>query len=96
MATNYNSGTPNGGMDTLTVGGFGGGGGGLAPSTTATAIAGGQSAAAAAAAAAAKKPVRRPGVKVQPDRPVRALYCLGLNNPLRKLCIAIVEWKYPL
>lgn len=89
MANNYDSGTPNGGMDTLKVGG-----GGLAPSTTATAIAGGQSA--AAAAAASKRPVRRTGVKVQPERPVRALYCLGLKNPLRKLCITIVEWKYPL
>lgn len=46
-------------------------------------------------AAAAKKPVRRTG-KAQPDRPVRALWCLGLKNPLRKLCIEIVEWKYPL
>jgi voltage-dependent calcium channel L type alpha-1D len=27
------------------------------------------------------------------DRPVRALFCLGLKNPLRKLCIDIVEWK---
>lgn len=27
------------------------------------------------------------------DRPIRALYCLGLKNPLRKLCIDIVEWK---
>ncbi|XP_074644176.1 muscle calcium channel subunit alpha-1-like [Tubulanus polymorphus] len=26
-------------------------------------------------------------------RPVRALYCLSLENPLRKLCIGIVEWK---
>lgn len=41
-----------------------------------------------------KRPVRRSG-KPQPERPTRALYCLGLKNPLRKLCIAIVEWKYP-
>lgn len=40
-----------------------------------------------------KKPVRRAGVKVQPDRPARALFCLTLKNPLRKLCIDIVEWK---
>lgn len=92
MANNYNPGTPNGGMDTLTVGGFGGGGGGLAASTTATAIAGGQ----CAAAGASKRPVRRGAVKVQPERPIRALYCLGLNNPIRKLCITITEWKYPL
>uniref|UniRef100_A0A1B0DHL2 Ion transport domain-containing protein n=1 Tax=Phlebotomus papatasi TaxID=29031 RepID=A0A1B0DHL2_PHLPP len=39
-----------------------------------------------------KKPVRRGG-KPQPDRPVRALFCLGLKNPIRKLCIDIVEWK---
>lgn len=42
---------------------------------------------------APKKPVRRAGVKPQPDRPVRALFCLTLKNPLRKLCIDIVEWK---
>uniref|UniRef100_A0A8D8A3I2 Voltage-dependent L-type calcium channel subunit alpha-1D n=1 Tax=Culex pipiens TaxID=7175 RepID=A0A8D8A3I2_CULPI len=41
-----------------------------------------------------KKPVRRAGVKVQPDRPARALFCLTLKNPLRKLCIDIVEWKF--
>ncbi len=48
--------------------------------------------AAAAQPAPPKRPVRR-GVKPQPDRPVRALFCLGLKNPLRKLCIDIVEWK---
>lgn len=45
-------------------------------------------------AAAQKKPVRRGG-KAQPDRPVRALFCLGVKNPLRSLCISVVEWKYP-
>jgi hypothetical protein len=45
-----------------------------------------------AAPAAPKRPVRRGG-KPQPDRPERALYCLTLKNPLRKLCISIVEWK---
>ncbi|XP_063220472.1 muscle calcium channel subunit alpha-1 isoform X4 [Bacillus rossius redtenbacheri] len=39
-----------------------------------------------------KRPVRRPG-KAPPDRPVRALFCLPLKNPIRKLCIDIVEWK---
>ncbi|KAG5668929.1 hypothetical protein PVAND_016838 [Polypedilum vanderplanki] len=39
-----------------------------------------------------KRPVRRGG-KVQPDRPKRALFCLTLKNPIRKLCIDIVEWK---
>lgn len=28
-------------------------------------------------------------------RPTRALFCLTLRNPIRKLCIGIVEWKYP-
>lgn len=41
-----------------------------------------------------KRPVRRPG-KQLPDRPQRALCCLTLKNPLRKLCIDVIEWKYP-
>lgn len=41
-----------------------------------------------------RKPPRR-GPKVQQERPKRALFCLTLKNPLRKLCIDIVEWKYP-
>uniref|UniRef100_A0A803TT04 Voltage-dependent L-type calcium channel subunit alpha n=1 Tax=Anolis carolinensis TaxID=28377 RepID=A0A803TT04_ANOCA len=28
-----------------------------------------------------------------PPRPPRALFCLTLQNPVRKACIAIVEWK---
>lgn len=60
------------------------------PSTTATAVA--AAAAASTAGVPTKRPVRRGG-KVQPERPVRALYCLGLKNPIRKLCITIVEWK---
>ena len=28
-------------------------------------------------------------------RPAKALFCLTLNNPIRKLCINVVEWKYP-
>ncbi|XP_070559615.1 voltage-dependent L-type calcium channel subunit alpha-1D-like isoform X5 [Ptychodera flava] len=28
-----------------------------------------------------------------PTRPPRALFCLTLDNPLRRLCISIVEWK---
>lgn len=52
----------------------------------------GQNAAAAATPAPPKRPVRRGG-KPQPDRPQRALFCLTLKNPLRKLCIDIVEWK---
>jgi len=30
-----------------------------------------------------------------PIRPPRALFCLTLKNPVRKLFIDIVEWKYP-
>lgn len=41
-----------------------------------------------------KRPIRRPG-KQLPDRPQRALCCLTLKNPLRKLCIDVIEWKYP-
>ena len=68
-----------------------------APSTTATAAnnkSGGTQAEKAAAAAAAKKPARRGG-KSQPDRPARVLFCLSLKNPIRRLCISVVEWKYP-
>lgn len=85
MTSNYN-GTANGGMDTLTIGGIAGA---PAPSTAATAIAGaGQS----ATPAAPKRAVRRGG-KAQPERPVRALFCLSLKNPIRKLCIELVEYK---
>ncbi|KAL0859668.1 hypothetical protein ABMA27_010787 [Loxostege sticticalis] len=41
---------------------------------------------------APRKPPRR-GPKVQQERPKRAIFCLTLKNPLRKLCIDIVEWK---
>ncbi|XP_045456632.1 muscle calcium channel subunit alpha-1-like [Melitaea cinxia] len=41
---------------------------------------------------APRKTPRR-GPKVQQERPKRALFCLTLKNPLRKLCIDIVEWK---
>lgn len=30
-----------------------------------------------------------------PPRPLRSLFCFTLQNPVRKACIAIVEWKYP-
>lgn len=43
-------------------------------------------------AAPNKRPVRRGG-KPQPERPIRALFCLTLKNPIRKLCIDITEWK---
>lgn len=41
-----------------------------------------------------RKPPRR-GPKVMVERPKRAIFCMTLKNPLRKLCIDIVEWKYP-
>jgi hypothetical protein len=41
-----------------------------------------------------KANVRKPIVNVNP-RPPRALFCLTLKNPVRKLFIDIVEWKYP-
>ncbi len=28
-------------------------------------------------------------------RPPRALFCLTLDNPVRRACISFVEWKYP-
>ncbi|KAF7660768.1 hypothetical protein LDENG_00275950 [Lucifuga dentata] len=27
------------------------------------------------------------------SRPPRALFCLNLNNPIRRACISLVEWK---
>lgn len=30
-----------------------------------------------------------------PEKAERVLYCLSLKNPVRRLCISIVEWKYP-
>ncbi|XP_071552405.1 muscle calcium channel subunit alpha-1-like isoform X37 [Panulirus ornatus] len=40
-----------------------------------------------------RPPPRRPVGKPQENRPARALFCLGLKNPLRKVCIDVVEWK---
>lgn len=34
--------------------------------------------------------------QTQNVRPQRALFCLTLNNSMRKLCIRVVEWRYPL
>ncbi|KFO24422.1 Voltage-dependent L-type calcium channel subunit alpha-1S [Fukomys damarensis] len=39
-----------------------------------------------------KKQSKKPVPEVLP-RPPRALFCLTLQNPLRKACISIVEWK---
>ncbi|XP_071863416.1 ca[2+]-channel protein alpha[[1]] subunit D isoform X7 [Bombus fervidus] len=45
-----------------------------------------------AAKSATKRPARRGG-KAVPDRPLRALFCLPLKNPVRKMCIDVIEWK---
>lgn len=41
-----------------------------------------------------RKRVVRKVVKV-PEKADRVLYCMQLKNPLRRVCINIVEWKYP-
>ena len=46
------------------------------------------------AAAKRRTNARKPNPNLNP-RPMRALFCMGLKNPLRKLCINVVEWKYP-
>ncbi|KAL9928146.1 muscle calcium channel subunit alpha-1-like isoform 1-T2 [Glossina fuscipes fuscipes] len=40
-----------------------------------------------------KQPQRPRVCKQQPDRPERALFCLGIKNPLRAFCIGIVDSK---
>ena len=54
----------------------------------------GVTAAGDSAAARRKAQARKPTVTLNP-RPPRALFCLTLKNPVRKLFIDIVEWKYP-
>ena len=44
------------------------------------------------AAAAAAKKRNAPNVG-QNLRPRRALFCLSVSNPIRRACIALVEWK---
>ena len=46
-------------------------------------------------AAAAQKRRTNPRNQNLNPRPPRALFCLTLKNPMRKLCINVVEWKYP-
>lgn len=66
------------------------------PATPATPTTpGAPSAADAAAAAAAKRKAATRRGKPPPERPQRALFCLTLANPVRKLCINVIEWKYP-
>ncbi|XP_042526427.1 voltage-dependent L-type calcium channel subunit alpha-1C-like [Dipodomys spectabilis] len=40
------------------------------------------------------KPKKQGGTTA--TRPPQALLCLTLKNPIRRACISIVEWKYPL
>ena len=40
----------------------------------------------------ARRVVRKPVNKLA-DKPPRALFCLTLKNPIRRMCINIVEWK---
>ena len=50
----------------------------------------------AAAAGAAAMQRKRANMRKQQNqnvRPARALFCLTLKNPIRKLCIQVVEWK---
>lgn len=63
-----------------------------AMSTVGAGVASPGQAAAARTPTAPKRPVRRGG-KAPPDRPQRALFCLNLKNPIRKICIDVVEWK---
>jgi hypothetical protein len=46
-------------------------------------------------AAAAKRREQQQRAAEANARPPRALFCLTLKNPIRRLCINIVEWKYP-
>lgn len=42
-----------------------------------------------------KRPVKKIKGKITSEKAERALFCLRLKNPIRKLCIAAIEWKYP-
>lgn len=63
--------------------------------TGAEAITSGNNAAPAppASSSTQKRPQRR-GAKEKPDHPERALFCLGLKNPVRAFCISIVDSKW--
>jgi len=37
---------------------------------------------------------RRKRRQTTPEHPRRALFCLTLDNKLRRSCIKLVEWKY--
>lgn len=56
------------------------------------------SAALGAATSAATMRQKRANARKQQNqnvRPQSALFCLTLQNPIRKLCINVVEWRYP-
>ena len=46
-------------------------------------------------AAAKKRQNRNKAAQNANPRPPRALFCLSLKNPIRKICIQTVEWRYP-
>ena len=51
----------------------------------------------AAASATKRRPnAAKPGGASSNIRASRSLYCLTTSNPIRKLSISVVEWKYPL
>ncbi|XP_055883558.1 serine, glycine and glutamine-rich protein-like [Biomphalaria glabrata] len=52
-----------------------------------------------AAAQGAATVRKRANMRKQPNqnvRPARALFCMTLKNPVRKFCIQVAEYKYPL
>jgi len=59
----------------------------------AAALAAASAAGSVRAAAKRRTNVGRSNVFVPP--PTRSLLCLSLTNPIRKLTISVVEWKYP-
>ncbi|XP_049276199.1 muscle calcium channel subunit alpha-1-like [Rhipicephalus sanguineus] len=73
-------------MNTLSSQHSGGGG------AAAAASAGTAGGASGGASSRERRRAPRKGPKLV-ERPLRALFCLGLGNPLRKLCISVVEWK---
>lgn len=62
------------------------------------ALSSGWNTALAAAAGATAMQRKRANMRKQQNqnvRPARALFCMTLRNPIRKLCIRVAEWKYP-
>ena len=48
----------------------------------------------AGAQKAPAKQVRRIGAKPPPDRAPRSIYCFNLKNPLRKLCLQVLNTSF--